>query len=295
MKSEISLFLIITFCTASQVFAQMDHSGHDMGKGEVVVPAEKQQLIGVKSEIARVRALNKMIRTVGIVAYDPELYAAQNEYSQARSAKEQAEDTEYSQDADQLAEATRLKLKRLGLSGEQIDALKGGEDSLLIGSTDGMVWIYGKIYESEIPLVRQGQTVHVTSKNLPGKMFMGKIISLDAIIDELTRSLRIRTLVKNENGLLKPNMYVDLVVESPLGMRLSIPEDAVLDTGESRIVFVDKGRGVFEKREVTAGQRVDGLVEILGGLKAGEKVVSSGTFLIDSESKLKSTGGGHIH
>lgn len=315
MKTEF-IIAVLAFSVFSPALAQMDHSGHDMGamsgmsreehqkmmakqqqmgKNQVMVSEEKQGMIGLKSEIARVRPLDKTIRTVGIVAYDPELYAAQTEYAEALAAKEKTGETEFSESAGQMLEATRLKLRRLGLSDEQIGQIEAGEDTLIVGSPAGQVWIYGRIYEGDIPLVRRGMMAHVTSKNLPGKMFMGRIQSIDTVVDAATRSLKVRVQVKNEKGWLKPNMYVDLSIVSPLGGKLAIPDEAVLDTGEKQIVFVDLGKGRFEKREVVAGQRTDGLVEIVKGLKPGEKVVTAGTFLIDSESKLKATGGGHAH
>jgi len=90
-------------------------------------------------------------------------------------------------------------------------------------------------------------------------------------------------------------MYVDALIEVPLGKKLVVPEDAVMDTGNQQVVYVHNGKGKFEARSVVIGQRVGGWVEIIKGLKAGEEIVTSGTFLIDSESKMKSTGGGHSH
>jgi Cu(I)/Ag(I) efflux system membrane fusion protein len=137
--------------------------------------------------------------------------------------------------------------------------------------------------------------VHVTAKSLPGRIFMGNLAAIDTVLDETTRSLKIRVAVKNQDGALKPNMYVNALIESSLGAKLSVPEEAVMDTGDKQIVFVDKGNGVFASRPVVIGQRSEGYIEILKGLKAGDQVVTSGNFLIDSESKLKSTGGGHAH
>ncbi|MFA4906257.1 MAG: efflux RND transporter periplasmic adaptor subunit [Candidatus Margulisiibacteriota bacterium] len=264
---------------------KMDESMLPEKNTMVRLSADGEKKINVKTEPAAFRRLTKEVRTVGVVAYDPELYVAQEEYIGAAGLKD-----------EDLLNAARRKLKILGISEEQIEALKEREDSLLVGSIDGTIWIYGKIYESEIPLIRQGQTVKVTSKSLPGIMFEGEIASIGTVLDEVTRSLKLRAAVQNEKGLLKPNMYVDLLVEIPLGENLAVPEEAVMDTGERQIVFVDKGKGEYEQRKVTAGQKAEGYVEIIEGLESGEKVVTNGNFLIDSESKLKSTGsGGHVH
>jgi Cu(I)/Ag(I) efflux system membrane fusion protein len=86
---------------------------------------------------------------------------------------------------------------------------------------------------------------------------------------------------------LKPQMYTNVSVKIPLGEKLVLPEDAVIDTGTRQVVYVDKGEGNFEPREISTGIRADGSVEVLRGLKAGEKVAASANFLIDSEAKLK--------
>jgi Cu(I)/Ag(I) efflux system membrane fusion protein len=301
------ILFVICFLGFGIYAASAQHEGHDMnsmpgmsakehkkmlmeeGKtlkaDQVKISPERQQLIGVKTETARKIELKSKLRTVGTVAYDPDLYAAQNEYVEALKTRDEG-----------LVSAARLKLKRLGLSSDLIQKIRKADPSLLVGSQKGRIWIYGKIYENEISLIKTGMTVHVTARSLPGKMFMGKIASIDSVLDEMTRSLKIRVSVLNDKGMLKPNMFVDLLIEAPLGKRLAVPEEAVMDTGERQIIFVDKGDGVFEKRKVTVGQKADGMVEIISGLKAGEKIVTSGTFLIDSESKLRSTGGGgHVH
>lgn len=304
-------FFLLLWILSGAAFAQ--HEGHNMpgmiipeensgakvSPNQVQISAERQHLIGVKTETAALRSLKKIIRTVGTVAYDAELYSAQNEYSQAVEAREKAResgDVQILQNAEELSGAAYLKLKRMGLSDDLILKTEKSDSSLIVGSENGMVWIYAKIYENEIPLIKKGMMAHITSKNMPDKMFMGKIASIDTVIDEITRSLRARIAVKNENGALKPNMYVDVVLELPLGVKLAVPEEAVMDTGEKQIVFVDDGKEVFEERKITVGQKAEGYVEILKGLKSGEKVVTSGNFLIDSESKMKSTGGGgHVH
>lgn len=263
------------------------------------ISSEKQQLIGVKTEIARFAPLNKIIRTVGTVAHDIELFNAQNEYQQAviglKKAKEEG-DPEVIKNAEELEGAAYLKLGHMGLSDKLISEIQNGDQSLIVGGQGGLVWIYGKIYESDIPVVKSGMKVRVTSQNIPGKVFTGKIASLDPYLDEATRSLKIRALVSNKEGFLKPNMYVEVIIEAPQGTKLLIPEDSIIDTGERQLVYVEKKRGIFEQREVTVGQRSAGQVEILSGIKAGEKVVAAGTFLIDSETRLKSTSGNqHKH
>jgi Cu(I)/Ag(I) efflux system membrane fusion protein len=135
--------------------------------------------------------------------------------------------------------------------------------------------------------------------------FEGDLITVDPVLNAMTRTLRVRIAVPNGEKALKPEMFVDVVLEVPLGTKLSIPEEAVLDTGERQLVFVDKGEGRIEPREVRVGYEGEGYYEVLSGLAKGEKVVSSANFLIDSESRLRAavkgfTGGekreeGHRH
>ena len=106
-----------------------------------------------------------------------------------------------------------------------------------------------------------------------------------------------RFVVPNPGGLLKPQMFTNVEMKIPIGKRLAIPEDAVIDTGQRQVVYVDHGEGNFEPREVQLGSRAEGMREVLKGLKAGEKIVSSGTFLIDAEAQLKNVTplGQHKH
>ncbi|MDZ4165049.1 MAG: efflux RND transporter periplasmic adaptor subunit, partial [Smithellaceae bacterium] len=102
-----------------------------------------------------------------------------------------------------------------------------------------------------------------------------------------TRTARVRFTIPNPEGRLKPQMFTNVELKIDLGKRLSIPEDAVIDTGLRQIVYVDKGEGIFEPREIERGLGVEGWREVRRGLKAGEKVARSATFLIDSEAQLK--------
>ena len=110
---------------------------------------------------------------------------------------------------------------------------------------------------------------------------------VDNFVDPVTRTLKVRTLVKNNRRELKPGMYMDVVLQVSLGRKLAIPQDALLDTGTSKLVFVDKGEGHFEPREVRVGIEANDFYEVIEGLTAGESVVVSANFLVDSESRLR--------
>lgn len=150
------------------------------------------------------------------------------------------------------------------------------------------VWVEAELYEDELPLVEPGMTASVTLPYLPDREFEGRIDYVYPYLKKRSRTGRVRLSLPNEQGLLKPDMYAEVKLEIPLGERLSVPEEAVLIAGETRVVFEDLGDGQLAPRRVKTGRQVDGYIEILEGLEPGDRVVTSGNFLIASESKLKS-------
>ncbi|MDD5656991.1 MAG: efflux RND transporter periplasmic adaptor subunit [Elusimicrobia bacterium] len=262
--------------------------------GAFQVSARRRQEIGVRTAPARVRPLIKTIRTVGRIAYDPELYRAQEEHLAALAAFRQAKAGASGRAAAQakaLVDSSRLRLRLLGLSDRQIGALgRGGrpDQGLLLSSGQGAsLWLYAQVYESDLPVVRVGQPAEASSPSLPGEVFAGTISAIDPVLDPKTRSARVRVKVTDRGGRLRPDMYLNAVLSLDLGPRLTIPREAVLDTGVRQFVFVDLGDGYLGPRNVVLGERAEELVEVREGLHEGEMVVTSGNFLIDSESRLK--------
>ena len=149
------------------------------------------------------------------------------------------------------------------------------------------VWVLADIYEYEIPFVKVGQNARITLSYYPGKEFSSKVDFIYPSLSGQTRTARVRFVLPNPNVLLKPQMFANVEMELDLGEKLSIPETAILDTGARQVVYVDLGDGNFSPRQIKAGDRANGMVEVLSGLKASEKVASSAVFLIDSEAKLK--------
>ena len=149
------------------------------------------------------------------------------------------------------------------------------------------IWIIADIYEYELPFVKVGQPARITLSYFPGKELSSKIDYIYPTISADTRTAKIRLTLPNPGGQLKPQMFTNVEIRISLGQKLVIPESAVIDTGTSQVVYVDKGEGAFEPREVELGLRADGAVEVLRGIKAGEKVATSANFLIDSEDQLK--------
>lgn len=160
------------------------------------------------------------------------------------------------------------------------------------------VWIVADIYENEIALVRQGQKAKISLSYSPGREMTATIDYVYPTLSSGTRTAKVRFTVPNPGIQLKPQMFTNVEIIIPVGNRLAVPGDAVLDTGMRQIVYVDKGDGYFEPREIKTGLRVDGFLEVLAGLRSGEKVAASAIFLIDSEAQIKGVkplAGGHKH
>jgi hypothetical protein len=268
---------------------------------------ERQQLIGVKTEEVERRPLDVEIRTVGKVAYDPALYQAFVEYREALRARGELRDAttrEARQGADGLVRAAALKLRQQGISEDQFrEIAKDGRDPVNLLLPGKNVWVYGQVYEYEVALVRPGQEIVVTVPSLPGRRYQAKVVAIDSILNAMTHTARIRALVATPDESLRPETFVHVQIHVPLGEKIAVPENAVLDTGEHQIVFVVSDDGRFEPRAVELGREAQEYYEVLGGLEPGERVVTSANFLIDSESRFRSalaafgdrSSAGHAH
>ncbi|MEW5744306.1 MAG: efflux RND transporter periplasmic adaptor subunit [Nitrospirota bacterium] len=149
------------------------------------------------------------------------------------------------------------------------------------------VWVIADIYEYDLPLIQPGQTASIGLSYLPDKVFTSKIDFIYPVLAGETRTAKARFVIPNPGGRLRPQMFTNVEIGIDLGRKLVIPEDAVINTGTKQIVYVDKGEGSFEPREIATGITAEGMVEVVRGLAAGEKVAGSAAFLIDSEARLK--------
>lgn len=254
--------------------------------------------------------------------YSPELLATQEEYLhilkwQGRKGADAQTGSMISRDAEALVEAARKRLQRYDISEEQIRELEQmgkARRTLTIYSPasgyvvqkmalQGMkvmpgeklfdvadlstVWVIADVYEYELSAIRVGETASISLSYVPGKEFSSKIDYVYPTLSGETRTARVRFTIPNPGGRLKPQMYSSVEIKISLGNKLAVPGDAVIDTGTRQIVYVDKGEGYFEPREVMLGLRAEGYREVLMGLKAGEKVAASAAFLVDSEAHLK--------
>jgi len=262
--------------------------------------------------------------------YSPDLVSTQEEYLLALKAKRYIQEAPYkeiSDTADALLHATRRRLLLWDITEAQIrelertgrprktltihspirgyvthkQALEGkyvnpGEPLYTIADLS-TVWIYADIYEYELPFVKPGQRAVVTLSYYPGETFTGKVSYVYPYLEPGTRTVKARLEFPNPGWKLKPEMYANVEIRVPMGKKLAIPEEAVLDTGIRQVAFVDLGNGHFQPRELRLGPKVGEYYVVLEGVRAGERVVTSANFLIDSESKLKSATGmvGHQH
>ena len=150
------------------------------------------------------------------------------------------------------------------------------------------IWLIADIYEYEIPWMKLGQEAEMNLSYFPGKKFKGKVTFIDPILDSKSRTLKVRMEFPNPGGELKPEMYADVILKSAVMKKgVAIPEEAVIYTGEKTMAVIQNSSGGFESRELTLGVKTQGYIQVLKGLKKGERVVTSSTFLIDSESRLK--------
>jgi Cu(I)/Ag(I) efflux system membrane fusion protein len=161
------------------------------------------------------------------------------------------------------------------------------------------VWVLADVYEVNLPFVRMGQSAEMSLAYRPDRVWKGRITYIYPSMEEKTRTVKVRLEFANPGGELKPEMYADVELKGSLGQALVVPDSAVISTGERTLVFVAKGSGVFEPREVTTGVKTRNYFEIKSGLSMGEKVATGANFLLDSESKLKAAisgaSGSHPH
>ena len=251
--------------------------------------------------------------------YAPELVATQKEYILALQARDQWEKsgTEVRLPGVNLVEAARQRLALWDISSDQIARIEKTREPIrdlvvyspvngivtaktavlgnrvmpsdtLYDITDlSSVWVLADLYEINVPFVKIGDPATISLSYDPGKVFKGRVSFINPNVDEKSRTVKVRIVLDNPSGTLKPDMYAEVGLGGQLGYGVAVPDSAVMGTGEREMVFIAKGDGLFEPREVKTGVKVRGFYEIRSGVKAGEDVVTGANFLLDSESKLK--------
>lgn len=240
-----------------------------------------------------------------LAIYSPELVSAQEEYLAARRLGDstlvaaarrrlalwdipEAEITELERSGE-VRRTLTLRAPRSGEIAEKMviqgQAVRAGDNLFLIADRS-ILWVDVAVFEMDAPVVRVGSSVVVNLAALPGRPYPGRVTFIQPSVDERSRTLTARVEVANRDGQLRPGMYATVEVSAATGAVLAVPLTAVLPTGTRNIVFVNRGDGTFGPREVLVGARGDSLIEIRRGLKAGDEVVASATYLLDSESNL---------
>jgi Cu(I)/Ag(I) efflux system membrane fusion protein len=254
--------------------------------------------------------------------YSPDLVTAQEEYLLALEQYHRLSDASYPrvrQVAEGLLKASRTRLQYWDLTDEQIDQIrssgkirktltvyspatgvvtkksafeghfvKQGEMQYEIVNL-ATVWVDVDIYEYELPWVKKGMPAEMELAYIPGKHFKGKVLFIYPYLETKTRTATLRLEFVNPNYELKPGMYADIFLKSTVAKNaLVVPQEAVIFSGMRRIVYISLGEGKFEPREIKLGLEGNANeYQVLDGLKAGEEIVLSAQFMLDSESRLQ--------
>jgi membrane fusion protein, copper/silver efflux system len=287
----------------------VDYTGRYVKKGEALAEIFSPELIATQQEF------------INAFRWTKQSNGGKGEFSDKNVTRMLA------RDAETIVEASRQRLRLWDISEEQIkkieDTGKPIRTITLFSPVSGYVtqkmavqgmkvmpgeklfdvadlsslWVIADIYEYELSLMRLGQKAKITLSYFPDKEFFSQISYIYPSISGTTRTAKVRFEIANSVGQLKPQMFSNVEIKVNMGKKLAIPDDAVIDTGTRQVVYVDKGEGYFEPREVMLGMSVEGFREVIKGLKSGEKIAASATFLIDSEAQLKNVTplGGHKH
>ncbi|OQW33181.1 MAG: efflux transporter periplasmic adaptor subunit [Nitrospira sp. SG-bin1] len=253
--------------------------------------------------------------------YSPDLVATQEEYLLALQGRKQLGESEFpdvARSSQELLEATRHRLHLWDISEEHIrdlertrqvrktlpihspiagtvirkEVVQGahvepGQELYTIVDLS-RVWILADIYEYELSFVKAGQKAAVTLSYDPSTVLTGQVSFIYPTLDPKTRTAKVRFELDNADEKLKPDMYANVELRVNLGTRLSIPQEAIIESGQKQVVFLHLGGGKLEPRLIKTGVKAGEWSEVLTGLNEGEHIVTSANFLIDSESRLKS-------
>jgi len=329
-----------------------------MPAGTVKIASDKQQLIGVRTEVVERQSLVRSLRTTGqlmsdetkvahvhvktsgyldkvyvdyigqlvkkgqplFTLYSPDLVATEEEYLIAkRGAKDMGSSQfpEVSQGSQALLSSTRERLKLWDISDEQIKKLdETGEVTktltfysptsgfvtdrkafpqtaitpdmdLYVISDLSTIWVNADVYEYEVPFVKVGQAAEIELSYYAGKNYTGKITYIYPNADPISHTVKVRIELANPTFDLKPQMIANVRLKINYGKQVLVPQEAVMDSGDKQYVFVVHDGGMFEPRVIRMGAKLEGKVVVLSGLTTGETIVTSGNFLVDSESRLK--------
>jgi Cu(I)/Ag(I) efflux system membrane fusion protein len=246
--------------------------------------------------------------------YSPEFVSAQREYLLALRTQKSLAGGALQGSGGDLLEAARRRLLLWDVPAEALEKLEQtGEVQRALSPISGVVtakavvegarltpadipfeisdlsrvWVLVDVYEAELGRARVGATAELTTQALPGKVLKGRVAFVDPVMDPKTRTAKARLEFPNPGGLLKPELFGEVALQGQARKGLLVPLDAVVDGGNTKVVFIALGKGKFEPREVSTGITMGEQVEVRSGLEVGEEVVVHANFLVDSESRLK--------
>jgi Cu(I)/Ag(I) efflux system membrane fusion protein len=256
-----------------------------------------------------------------LAIYSPQFLIAQDEYLTALRGAKKGQSEIFGQQG--MTESSRRKMELWDVPPEEIQAIEqtgkatrtlalrtliGGtvlekkvfvgqyvmpQDELFMVADLSTVWVQAKVFEYELPHVQVGQSVTVTLPDLAGQELSGKVVFISPTVDEMARTVDVRVELPNPDGLLKPGMFSQVVLTHPMGEGLVVPDSAIIRTGERDLAFRAEPEDRFVPVEVKISPlKFGAYFQVLAGLKAGDRVVTSANFLIDSESRLRAGGGG---
>lgn len=259
--------------------------------------------------------------------YSPDLVATEQEYLLAHKNQQQLQQSSLSGvagGADSLVSASKARLQQWDVPESEIEKLESTgkviteltinspvsglvkernalpnmyvqpETKLYTIADLSTVWVYAQVFQTDLGHIKPGDTAVVTVDSYPGKTFKGRVDSILPEIDMNTRTARVRLIFANPGLMLKPGMFVNIMLKNRMGNALTVPSTAIFHSGTRNLVFVSKGEGNLEPRELELGQRVGDDYVVLKGIKAGESLVTSANFLIDSEAQLQAAAGAFV-
>jgi RND family efflux transporter MFP subunit len=259
--------------------------------------------------------------------HSPELVAAEREYLLARQnarALSQSAIPGVAAGATSLLDSSRERLEQWNIADEEINRLEStgqvGESLQIDSPVSGYiternalpnltvqpdtrlytiadlstVWVLAQVFQNDLGRIRVGAPASLTVDSYPGRAFRGRVDFIYPDVDMTTRTARARLVFSNSRMTLSPGMFVNVSLEVNLGKQLTIPVSGVLQSGARQIVFVDRGNGYLEPRDVQLGPQANDEYVVLKGLQAGERIVTSANFLIDSESQLQAAIGSYV-
>ena len=253
--------------------------------------------------------------------YSPKLVASQQEYLLSLSHQQILASSPFEEirrGAEALVNSSRQRLLLMDAPEHQIQELERSKQvqknlhihspvagtAIAIGARDGQfvtpstelymivdltkVWVYVDIYDIDLPWIKLGDPVKMTLASVPGQSFSGELAYIYPYAESVTRTTKVRLLFDNPDGLLRPDMLANVMIESAAQANsVMVPAEAIIRSGSQNQLFVQRAAGKFEPRLVTLGHESDGIVAVLSGVEPGEQVVTSAQFLIDSESRLR--------